>query len=170
MRHSCCTHPAALQLRMPCAQWCRRPPWDLSLPLLPLRCAWLLPTLRLQRQLRSAELAFMALLRQAQPPVSAGTTYDDALQRLQDVPAWQAITDQKRRRQLYMGWVGRQRVMRGQALGGRGGRPGAIACPRGLRAGVGGTQRGLAGPLRASRFAQACLRLQPDSHVHGSSL
>ena len=73
-------------------------------PTRPLRCVPSpFPALPPQRQLRAAELGFMSLLRQAQPPVAAGTTYDDALLQLQETPAWQAITDQKRRRQLYMG-------------------------------------------------------------------
>lgn len=58
---------------------------------------------RTQRQQRTAELAFMSLLREAKPPLQGTATYEEASGRWQEEPAWQGVADLKRRRQLFVG-------------------------------------------------------------------
>lgn len=54
-----------------------------------------------QRQQRLMDTALLALLKEAQPPLSSRTLYEDADERFKEEARWQAVPEVSRRRQLF---------------------------------------------------------------------
>ncbi|GIL89995.1 hypothetical protein Vretimale_18008 [Volvox reticuliferus] len=54
-----------------------------------------------KRQQRTLDLAFLALLREAQPPVHSTCTFDEAEERFAEEARWAALADGGRRRELF---------------------------------------------------------------------
>lgn len=69
----------------------------------------------LQRAQKAMDLALLNMLRDMRPALSADTTYEAAAARLADVPAWQAVADETRRRQVFVAFIDALRKVDDQA-------------------------------------------------------
>ncbi|KXZ43807.1 hypothetical protein GPECTOR_80g167 [Gonium pectorale] len=68
-----------------------------------------------KRQQRTLELAFVALLREASPPVAASTSYEQAEAALGGEVRWAALADEGRRRRLFESFVAAAKKVEEQA-------------------------------------------------------
>ncbi|KAG2447430.1 hypothetical protein HYH02_007756 [Chlamydomonas schloesseri] len=68
-----------------------------------------------KKQQRVLDLAFMALLREAQPPVASTTSYEQAEARFGQEAAWMALASEPKRRKLYDSYLAAARKVEEQA-------------------------------------------------------